>query len=85
MKALNKIRKVNSYNVNYWRKSTPGIFIRKFTDTNSFMSYYQKIANHVGFIVIDSLDFQKANFFEINQEPIEIMDNDFFINELPIV
>jgi len=78
MKALNKIRNVNSYNINYWRKSTPGIFIRKFTNNNSFMSYYQKIVNHLGFLVIDSLDDQK-NFFEINQEPIEIMDNDFFI------
>lgn len=78
MKALDKIRKVNSYNINYWRKSTPGIFIRKFADTNSFMSYYQKIANHVGFMVIDSLEDQ-INFFDINQELIEIMDNDFFI------
>ncbi|MFX1567287.1 MAG: hypothetical protein ACFFCV_02855 [Promethearchaeota archaeon] len=81
MKALDEIRKLNSFNINEWRKSTPGIFVRKFSDANSFMSYYKKIANHIGFIVKENSieDQKKVNFFEINQKPIEIMDNDFFI------
>ncbi len=81
VKALEKISKPNMYETKEWRKSTPGIFIRSFTDASSFMNYYRLKANHYSFLVIENpLKVQKkVDFFEINQESIEIMDNDFFI------
>jgi hypothetical protein len=81
VKALEKIKNTNMNVTNEWRKSTPGIFIRKFFDTSSFISYYRSIANHFGFLVIDNLsNAQKVtDFLEINKESIEIIENDFFI------
>jgi len=64
-----------------WRKSTPGIFIRSFSDTISFINYYRLIANHLSFLIIDTMyDVnKKVEFFKLNQDPVEILDDDFFI------
>ncbi|MFW9943200.1 MAG: hypothetical protein ACFFFT_19340 [Candidatus Thorarchaeota archaeon] len=72
-KALDKIRRTNRDEINEWRKSTPGILIRKFSDNTAFMSFYQLISNYIGFLVID-LNVQNDSF-----ESIEISDDDFFI------
>jgi len=79
-KVLNKIKGSIIYE-DGWRKSTPGIFIRSFFDNISFINYYRLIANHLSFLIIDTLHEvnKKVEFFKLNQNPIEILDEDFFI------
>ncbi len=79
-KVLGKIKQSIIYE-DGWRKSTPGIFIRCFSDTISFINYYGLIANHLSFLIIDTIYEvnKKVEFFKLNQDPIEIKDNDFFI------
>jgi hypothetical protein len=81
MKALEQIKKNSKNYFNKWTLSTPGIFIRTFFDSSSFMNYYRLLANHIGYMVVDDSfnDQDIAVFFETDKDPIEIIENDFFI------
>jgi len=80
-KALNKVKKEINIKNDIWIKSTPGIYVRKFFDTSSFIDFYRSIALGKSIILTDNSYILEENVEElnINNESIKIIENDFFI------
>lgn len=80
-KALNKVKNENKVKNDIWIKSTPGIYVRKFFDTSSFIDFYRSIALGKSIILTDNSYILEENVeeFNLNKTVIKIMENDFFI------
>lgn len=80
-KALNKVRKDFFAENDKWKKSTPGIFVRKFFDNYSFMNFCSSIMQGKNFLIIDNPQSVEDNVEDFNliKEFIENMETDFFI------
>ncbi|MFX1308246.1 MAG: hypothetical protein ACFE9M_01010 [Promethearchaeota archaeon] len=80
-KALNKVQ-IDMFNENKkWKKSTPGIFVKKFIDSSSFINFCSLIMQGKSFLIIENLQYveEKVKDFTLNNNFIEIMENNFFI------
>ncbi|MFW9826958.1 MAG: hypothetical protein ACFFEY_04980 [Candidatus Thorarchaeota archaeon] len=80
-KALKKINKIISPENDDWFKSTPGIFIRKFNNSKSFMSYISSvIQQNYSFLIDDKSNFNnKLNFFNVKTRDDGFWEKSFFI------
>ena len=80
-KALNKVKKEINIKNDIWIKSTPGIFVRKFLDISSFIDFYRLIASGKSYLLTNNSYILEENVeeFNINNESIKIIENDFFI------
>ena len=67
-KALDKVNLFKSTDIEKWRKSTPGIFVRKFSNNQSVFTYFK------------SLEFFNPIFL-INENDVEIVNSCFTVNE----
>ncbi|UCC18142.1 MAG: hypothetical protein JSV62_08465 [Promethearchaeota archaeon] len=80
-KALKKSNKIISIKNSKWEKSTPGIYVRKFSDKASMINFFKTIMVENNFIIEDN----QQNFDEkvgesiSNNYFIEISESDFFI------
>ena len=80
-RVFDKTKENGIFKENEWRKSTPGISIRSFSNHISFINYYQLIATNMNFLVIET-NFnveKKLEFVDFNKNDIKILNNDFFI------
>lgn len=80
-KALNKVKEEININKNIWIKSTPGIFVRKFSDIYSFIDFYRSIAIGKSFLITNDpqIDEEKVDIFNLKNNFVEIKETDFFI------
>ena len=80
-KALNKAKQNESFEIKKWKKSTPGIYVRKFINDTFFVDFYTSIAKKMSYLILDDYQlFNKENYFSIlNKELLDIMDDCFFI------
>jgi len=81
VKALNNAKKSFYIENDQWKKSTPGIFFRKFFDNSSFINFYKSIRKGKTFLMIDLPQHveEKVEDFNSNNEFFGNMENDFFI------
>ncbi|NVM36029.1 MAG: hypothetical protein HWN81_10560 [Candidatus Lokiarchaeota archaeon] len=80
-KALNKVKEEISLKNGIWIKSTPGIFVRKFSDISSFIDFYRSIALGKSFLITSNplIDEEKVDIFKLNNKLVEIKEIDFFV------
>ncbi len=80
-KALFKVRKNSSNNNGLWIKSTPGIYIRQFSNNNHFIEYSNSIFDSKTYLIFDTYsEFDEGLGSPILDKHIdEINENDFFI------
>jgi len=80
-KALNKARQIISPESERWEKSTPGIYIKKYSDNNSFMNSF--FSNKKGKIYFILDNFKEKNkkiaILSLDKDFLAILDNDFYI------
>jgi len=86
-KALNKVKEEININNGIWIKSTPGIFIRKFSDVSSFIDFYRSIALEKSFLIINApqIDEDNVAFNNLDEFLFEIKENDFFIIPIYVI
>lgn len=80
-KALNNVKNNFFIENDQWRKSTPGIFFRKFIDISSFINFLNSIMKGRNFLIIDNPQNVKESVEDFNSIKIFIgnMQNDFFL------
>ena len=80
-KALNKIREEINIKNGIWIRSTPGIFVRRFSDISSFIDFYESIAIGKSYLIkMDpQIDEEEVDIFNLNKKFVEIDHCDFFI------
>ena len=80
-KALIKVRTNVSNNNGLWIKSTPGIYIRQFSNKNHFIEYSNSIFDGKTYLIFDNYsEFDEGLGSPILDKDIdEINENDFFI------
>ncbi|MFX1328720.1 MAG: hypothetical protein ACFE91_11385 [Promethearchaeota archaeon] len=80
-KALFRAKERISNNYVSWIKSTPGIFIRKFSNYIRFIEYYGSISDGNNYLMVDDYgEYNKGLDSPIlNKHLDEINENDFFI------
>ncbi len=80
-KALNKVKNENKIKNDGWIKSTPGIFVKNFFDTSSFIDFYRSIASGKSILLTDNSFILDENVegLNLNNNIFEIMENDFII------
>ncbi|MFX1417922.1 MAG: hypothetical protein ACFE9N_03260 [Promethearchaeota archaeon] len=80
-KALNKSIKILSIKDSNWEKSTPGIYVRKFSDNSSLINFFRGIMVGNNFLIRDDQQNPKDRVedFISNNKFIKVMENDFFI------
>ncbi|MFW9818393.1 MAG: hypothetical protein ACFFE5_02190 [Candidatus Thorarchaeota archaeon] len=77
-KVLNKIHEKIDYNNKKWVRSTPGIFIQKFSNDFEFFEFFTSISSGINNIIIDTFQYQ-SNFFNVKKNFDSINHLDFFI------
>ncbi|UCD01294.1 MAG: hypothetical protein JSV23_10500 [Promethearchaeota archaeon] len=78
-KALSNTKKESFLENEQWKKSTPGIFFRKFFDDSSFITFYKSLRKGKTFLMIDHPQNVEEKVEDFNFEFIENMEVDFFI------
>lgn len=80
-KAIDKISLVNSSNIEDWRKSTPGIYIRNFSNNESFIKYFKSFPCFNPIFLINNNDLGKVNsYLTVNEfETLNTISEFFYI------
>ncbi|MFX1571238.1 MAG: hypothetical protein ACFFB0_00655 [Promethearchaeota archaeon] len=80
-KALNKAKQINSPEYERWEKSTPGIYIKKYSDDIMFMNSF--FSNNMGtyYLLLDNFkkNNKKLDIISLDKDFFAILDNDFYI------
>ena len=80
-KAIDKIKVFNSSDIEKWRKSTPGIHIRKFNNNVSFINYFKSFPFFKPIFLINDDDVGKVNsYLTVNEfERLNTISEFFYI------
>ncbi len=80
-KALSNVKKGFFAENDKWKRSTPGIFVRKFINNFSFIDFFISIMTGKNLLIIDNLQTveETTEEFNLNTKSIEIMEKDLFI------
>ncbi len=80
-KALTKANQEFNIRDKKWVKSTPGIFIKRFFDDNSFLSFYKSIRKEKSYIIVDpnKNPDKEINSTNSKNDLLEIMEDNFYI------
>ena len=80
-KALDKINLVNSSDIEDWRKSTPGIHIRKFSNNESFIKYFKSFPSFKPiFLIHDDFVGEVNSCLTVNEfEKLNTISEFFYI------
>jgi len=80
-KAIDKINLFNSSDIEKWKKSTPGIYVRKFSNIESFIKYFKSFLSFNPIFLINDNDVGKVNsYFTVNEfETINTISEFFYI------
>ena len=80
-KAIDKINLPNSSDIKDWRKSTPGIHIRKFSNNESFIKYFESFPSFKPIFLINDEDIGKVNsYLKVNEfERLNTISEFFYI------
>lgn len=80
-KAIDKINLVNSSDIEKWRKSTPGIYIRNFSNNESFIKYFKSFPSFNPIFLINDNDVEKVNsYLTVNEfETLNTISDFFYI------
>lgn len=80
-KAIDKLNSFQSLNVENWKKSTPGIYVRKFSNNESFIKYFKSFLSFNPIFLINNNDVRKVNsYLKVNEfETINTISEFFYI------
>jgi len=80
-KALNKAKHIISYESERWEKSTPGIYIIKYSDNNSFINSFFSNKEGNFYLILDNYkeNNKKIDTLSFDKDFLAILDNDFYI------
>ena len=80
-KAIDKVNLFNSSDIKNWKKSTPGIYVRKFSNKISFIKYFKSFVFFNPIFLINDNDVGKVNsYLTINEfETLNTLSEFFYI------
>jgi hypothetical protein len=80
-KAIDKVNLFNSSDIENWKKSTPGIYVRKFSNNESFIKYFKSFVFFNPIFLINDNDVGKVNsYLTVNEfETLNTLSEFFYI------
>ncbi|MFX0187484.1 MAG: hypothetical protein ACFE8A_07085 [Candidatus Hodarchaeota archaeon] len=80
-KAIDNVNLFNSSDIENWKKSTPGIYVRKFSNNESFIKYFKSFVFFNPIFLINDNDVGKVNsFLTVNEfETLNTLSEFFYI------
>ncbi len=80
-KAIDNVNLFNSSDIENWKKSTPGIYVRKFSNNESFIKYFKSFVFFNPIFLINDNDVGKVHFYlTVNEfETLNTLSEFFYI------